>query len=61
LLALLGAHHILHVSRIRVNKFDHLINIKVKILCACALLNNKDKPVDSTNMHPYPEIVYADK
>jgi hypothetical protein len=43
------------------NKVDYFININVKMLCACAVLNNKHKPIDSRNMHLYPEIVYADK
>jgi hypothetical protein len=40
--------------------FIKLMNVKVKMLSACALLNNRHKPFGSTKMHPYLEIVYAD-
>jgi hypothetical protein len=47
LLALLGAHHILHVSRIRVNKSEkeeNINNISVKISNKTLLTQNDTNP-----------------
>ena len=48
LLALLGAHHILHVSRVRVNETKVMFNDREKLLCSNNLiLKIKKKSIKS--------------